>query len=165
MSASDILDTIPRHIWNHYPGPVTGFGFVEPLPDSGFVAVDDGEQAIRFPVYAGGAVSHVLDVVAVTVGTPRRVLTMRGVGDILGLDHFDRADITRQPVRLYRSPITWLASGGDGIAIADWWKARALLCRLPELIVNDRDHADDVARRLRGWGRRPRFLLEQGMAA
>jgi len=138
---------------------------IEVSPDSGFTVVDDGIPAIRFGVYTSGPGSNLLDLVAVTVGPPRRVLTLRGIGDLLGFDNFDHADITRATVRLYRSPLDWLAAGGDGISVCDWFKVRPLLCRLPGLICDDAAHADDVYQRLRGCGPMPRFYVEQGAAA
>jgi hypothetical protein len=132
----------------------------------GFVVLGGGTPAVLIPVHASGPGSRLLDVCATTLTEPRQTFTLRGEAGLLGLDHFDRADIQRTRLRLYRDPIIWLQAGGQGCAVCDWLLAAPMLAGLSSIVCDDADQGDEVRNRLLRWGRCPSlFIIAQRRAA
>ncbi len=83
-------------------------------------------------------VEHLLDLVAVDLDHPDRFWRRRGEALILGSAYLEIAGQEGEPVPVFKNPLTWLKSGGAGIAILDWDYARDLLLDR-ELIAEDVD--------------------------
>ena len=73
-------------------------------------------------------VDHLVDLIAVDLDQPDRFWRRRGEALVLGAAYLDIAGQDGEPVPVFRTPMSWLLSGGAGIAILDWsW--------VPDLLV------------------------------
>jgi hypothetical protein len=156
---ADLLKSIPREIRVHhfYPGPVWIFE-IEILPSGLFVSIE-GEDAnsVVIPCRVGGPDTRLFDLVAQHVDG--RVATLRGDADLLGYDRYNAADFWKTRLRLYRTPVQWLANDGNGVCVLDWFRAKRLIADLPELLLDDSAHADEVAERLKPCRKRPALYV------
>ena len=157
-----LLDRLPRYIRvAGYPGPVM-LNAIEPTLGGGFVATDGEPNAITFPARSGGPDTRLIDLVAVM--PDREPMTLRGNAVLLGHHNFDEADIHGDRLYLHRDPVSWLASGGEGVAVLDWFVAAPLIARLPELLLDNVGHADMVWQRLRPYGKPKIYLMKEQAA-
>ncbi len=74
--------------------------------------------------------------VAVDLNHPDRFRRHRGKALVLGAAYLEIARQECEPVSVFKNPLSWLKSGGAGIAILDWNYARDLLLD-HELIAED----------------------------
>ena len=89
-------------------------------------------------------VEHLVDLVAVDVDRSDRFWRRRGEAVVLGNAFLEIAGQECEPVPVFKNPISWLRSGGAGIAILDWTWARDLLL-VHEVIAEDLDLGDRLA--------------------
>ena len=73
---------------------------------------------------------------AVDLDRPDRWWLRRGKALVLGAALLEIASQEHEPVPVFSTPVSWLRSGGAGIAILDWDYARDLLLD-HELIAED----------------------------
>ena len=106
--------------------------------DSGvFNFSENGLTALIIPVYdtiPGNLdanpirhVKHLVDLVAVDLDHPDRYWRRRGEALVLGNAYLEIAGQEREPVPVFKNPLTWLQAGGAGIMVLDWDYARDLL--------------------------------------
>ena len=123
-----------------------GLAKIMPIRDGRFEFAESGKPALIVPCYdtipgmldanPAAHVEHLVDLVAVDVDRPDRFWRRRGDAVVLGNAYLEIAGETCEPVPVFRNPLTWLRSGGAGIAILDWNYARDLLLDR-ELIAED----------------------------
>ena len=112
-----------------------------------FEFTEDGLTAVIVPAYdtipgnldanAERHVEHLVDLVAVDLDRPERHWRRRGDALVLGADYLEIAGQEGAPLQVFRNPLTWLRSGGAGIAILDWnW--------VPDLLLGFDVIAEDV---------------------
>ncbi len=126
---------------------LVGLARVEPMGGR-FEFAEEGRPAMILGVYdaipgllgtnARLAVEHILDLVAVDLDRPERFWRYSDRALVLGLAYLEIARQEGEPVPVYRNPLTWLRSGGDGIVVLDWAWAWDLLLGL-DLIAEDVD--------------------------
>ena len=131
----EVLGGLPRDFWTGCGMP--GISNVKTNRNGRFEFAEDGQPAIILPAYdtipghvaasAEGQVEHLRDLVAVDLDQPDRHWRRRGDALILGIAYLEIASQELQPIPVFRNPLTWFRSGGDGIAILDWGWARELL--------------------------------------
>ena len=107
-----------------------GLAKIRPNRDGRFEFAGDGLTAIIVPAYdtipglldanAARHVEHLVDLAAVDVDHPDRFWRRRGEAVVLGSAYLEIADQEDAVVGVFRNPITWLRSGGDGIVVLDW---------------------------------------------
>jgi hypothetical protein len=78
-----------------------------------------------------------------------------GRARFLGEDAVYKAMGCREPLRLWRSPLTWLRARCEGCVVVDWNLATPLLRQLDVIVAEDVAHGEEVERRLRErtWSR------------
>ena len=168
--------TAVRRLWIETPAPVRGarldglvpdFWFaaglpglanIKPIRDGMFEFAEDGRPAVIIPAYdvIPGMldadpelhVEELRDLIAVDLDHPDRFWRRRGDALVLGNAYLEIAGETCAPVPVFRNPLTWLKSGGAGIAILDWNYARDLLLDR-ELIAEDVDLGTRLAATLK----------------
>jgi len=115
-----------------------GIASIKPAGDDRFDFVEDGQPAVIIPCYDTipgmlGAnperhVEHLVDLVAVASDQPDQFWRRRGEALVLGSAYLDIAGQEGEPVPVFRNPMAWIQSGGDGIVVLDWnWTADLLL--------------------------------------
>ncbi len=158
--------TAVRHLWLDTPNPLRvarlnglppdfwfgcgmpGLADIRPLRDGRFEFTEGGRPALIVPAYdliPGSIdanperhVEELRDLVAVDLDHPDRHWRRRGEAVVLGNAYLEIAGQECEPVPVFSTPLTWLRSGGAGIAILDWDYARDLLLD-HELIAEDVD--------------------------
>ena len=123
-----------------------GLATIRPTRDGRFEFAEDGERAVIVPCYdtipgildanPERHVEHLVDLVAVDLDRPERRWRRRGEGLVLGLAYIEIAGQEGAPIPVFRNPLTWLRSGGDGIVVLDWDWAPDLLLGF-DLIAED----------------------------
>ncbi len=112
-----------------------------------FDMIDDGEEAAVAEALAEDAVT-VVDLVAWPVGNPGRFATAIGAAAVLGENvasnpttYFGGA-----PLRLFRTPLTWLQAVCDGACILDHVCGARWLLEVPtrRIAAEDDAHADEL---------------------
>jgi len=83
-------------------------------------------------------VEHLVDLVAVDIDHPDRFQRRRGHAPVLGSAYLEIAGDEGAPVPVFRNPLTWLQSGGNGVVVLEWDYARDLLLD-HELVAEDLD--------------------------
>ena len=141
-----LLDGLSDDFWTGVGMP--GLANILPIGNDLFEFTKDGLTAIILPAYdtipglvvasAEGQAEHLIDLVAVDLDQPDRHWRRRGRALILGIAYLEIASQELEPIPVFRNPLTWFRSGGDGIAILDWGWARELLLD-HELIAEDLD--------------------------
>ena len=92
-----------------------GIALVSPEP-SYFYQPGDGTLHVIMPVMEAG---ELIDLIAWRSSNPARWFWRTGLGWALGADYLSpRWD--DDPVRLFATPLDWLAGAGKGICILDW---------------------------------------------
>ena len=165
-----------RHLWLNTPEPLRAARLGDDLPPDfwwgcglpGLATVskfrhrfefsEDGREVLIVPCYDGlpglldanpeRHVEHLVDLVAVDLDRPERFWRRHGKALVLGNAFLEIAGQDRAPVPVFRNPMTWLRSGGAGIAILDWDYVRDLLTD-HELIAEDVDLGTRLERALR----------------
>ncbi len=154
-----------RHLWIHTPEPLRaarlgddllpdfwwgcglpGLAPIKPICDGLFEFTEDGQAAVIIPAYNGHPgfldatperhLEELGDLVAVDLDHPDRFWRRRGEALVLGNAFLEIAGQENEGVPVFKTPISWLRSGGDGVCILDWDYARDLLLNA-ELIAED----------------------------
>lgn len=119
--------------------PPRRFGFD---PDGAFaaffevLAIEDGELVVA-------------DLVAFDVANPTIFGTLEGYGVLLGADQIENPSsyLGGRPLRVHRTPLSWLQAGCSGVVVLDERRAGARLAgALGNLACEDEEHARQVAR-------------------
>ncbi len=154
---------LPRDFWMTAGMP--GLATVMPGRGDRFEFADNGKPAVIVPAYDGlpglldvnpeRHVEELRDLVAVDLDRPDRFWRRRGQAVILGNAYLEIAGQEDEPVPVFKTPLSWLRSGGAGVCILDWAWTRDLL-RDRELIAEDLDLGDRLAAALKPeiWIRR-----------
>ena len=106
-----------------------------------------------------------IDMVAISSGNRNQWSLRRGMGYMLGLDHLNRilqergwgAD-AHEVLRVYSTPMDWLAAGGNGICVLDWNldALHALRCLGPSvMLAADDENAAKALREVMAHGDLP----------
>lgn len=158
MKFANLASTIPKEIRRGaWPGPIW-INQIERTPCGGFLVADNSDLfAIEFGVFANGAGSELIDIGAVTANGD--VMTLRGGTPMLGPERYDFADWHRMRLRVFDHPLSYIASGGNGVCPLDWILAAPLLARLDSLTCCSREHAAEIERRLEPWRHPPLFYM------
>ena len=116
-----------------------------------FEFTKDGLTAVVIPAYdtipgnldasPEAHVEHLIDLVAVDLDHPDRFWRRHGEALVLGSAYLDIAGHEGEPTPVFRNPMSWLMSGGNGVAILDWAWAPDLLLGF-DLIAEDLDLGD-----------------------
>ena len=142
---------LPRDFWIGCGMP--GLANIRPTRDGRFefTGGGDGAAAVIIPAYttipgllvanAARHVAHLVDLVAVDLDRPDKFWRRRGEALVLGVAFLEIAGQEGEPVPVFKTPMSWLRSGGAGIAVIDWAWARDLLLD-HELIAEDLDLGD-----------------------
>ena len=114
-----------------------GLANIKPTRDSRFEFAESGRPAVILPAYdtipgnldvnPAAHVEHLVDLIAAYLDRPDQFWRRRGKAMILGTAFLECAGQEGEPVPIFKTPISWLRSGGAGIAILDWRMARELL--------------------------------------
>jgi hypothetical protein len=106
---------------------------------------DDEDDDILHPVprWAALQAPAIIDIVAVPFAAPQHWARRTGLARVLGrLPVWETA-----PVRIYRSPVGWLAGDGAGIAILERERGAAasiLRACTGDIVADDADHAREL---------------------
>ena len=142
-----------------------GIADIKPTDDGRFEFAEDGLTAVIIPAYdtipgmldanPERHVEELRDLVAIDLDRPDRFWRRRGDAVILGGAFLEIAGQECEPVPVFKTPISWLRSGGAGIVVLDWTWARDLLL-VHEVIAEDLDLGDRLAAALEPkiWTRR-----------
>ena len=143
-AARKLRAALPRDFWISAGMP--GLATVKLTGAGRFAFTEDGLTAIIVPAYAGlpgrldaNAEAHVVDLVdlvAVDLDHPDRFWRRRGHAVVLGNVFPEIAGQELEPVPVFRTPLSWLRSGGAGICVLDWDYVRDLLLD-HELVAED----------------------------
>lgn len=131
---------VPSSAWFGSPSLV---GAVRLLEADGerYVPGDSGAAACVVPVFTGGPVGQlwdVVDLVAFTVDQPARWWLRKGNGVLLGPDWPDYCTtLANDPLPLFSTPLYWLRAGGRGSCVVDWSAHLPLHLRGVQNIVCD----------------------------
>ena len=112
-----------------------------------FDIVEDGEEVAVVETLAEDGVT-VVDLVAWPIDDPTRFATAIGAAAVLG-ENVASNPVTYfagAPLRLFRSPLTWLQAGCDGAVILDQARGARWLLELPSsrIAAEDDEHADQL---------------------
>ena len=158
LRAARLGDDLDPHVW--WGTGLPGLAPIKPIHNGRFefVDVDAGREGLIVPCYDGlpgllgtnpeRHVAELHDLIAVDVNHPERFWRRRGEALILGWAYLEIAGQEREPVPVFKNPISWLRSGGAGITILDWNYARDLLLDR-ELIAEDVDLGTRLAATLK----------------
>ena len=117
-----------------------GLSTIKPTDDDLFEFAEGGRPALIVPAYADDCLANMLDadaerhvaglldLVAVDLGNLARFWRRRGEALVLGAAYLDIAGHEGEPVPVFKTPFTWLRSGGAGVVVLDWdWACDLLL--------------------------------------
>ena len=109
---------------------------------------DEGEPA--FISLVSDVRENGLDLVAWPTRDPKRLARRDGAAALLGEGSLSNpATFYRgRPVRIFRSPITWLANDRNGVVIVDPVGAALRLADVPGILAEDTEHARELGRLL-----------------
>ena len=153
LGEADVREALPIICSNLPDNFVLGCGMpglanIRPTRGDRFEFSDNGRPAIIVPAYdtipgmldanPAAHVEHLVDLVAVDIDHPDRFRRRRGDAVVLGNAYLEIAGETCAPVPVFRNPLTWLQSGGNGVVVLDWDYARDLLLD-HELVAEDLD--------------------------
>ena len=135
-----------------------GLATIRPIDNEVFKFTEDGLTAVIIPAYdtipgnldANPArhVEHLVDLIAFDLAHPGLFWRRRGEALVLGNAYLEIASQEREPIPVFKTPMSWLKAGGAGICILDWDRARDLLLN-HELIVEGLDLGDRLEDALR----------------
>jgi hypothetical protein len=107
---------------------------------------ESGPRAFIHPIWDG---PFLADLIAWRPADPATFWTRLYSGTPLGIENLSRAEIYGEPLRIWRSPLGWIRSGGEGAFITDWpMSAPALRC-VGALDCEGAAHSAEVHDRLR----------------
>ena len=154
--AGHIRSDLPPEFWIGCGMP--GSANVRHTEKGLFEFAEDGQPAIIVPCYDGlpglldanpeRHVEQLIDLVAVDADQPDRFWLRCGKALILGSAYLDLAVEYDAPLPVYRNPITWFKSCGDGIVVLDWDWAPDLLHGL-DLVAEDLELGERLSAALR----------------
>ena len=134
-----------------FGGGLPGLADIRPIRDGRFEFAEGGRPAVIIPCYdcipgmldanPERHVQELRDLVAVDFDRPDHFWRRRGKALVLGNAYLEIAGQECEPVPVFKNPMSWLKSGGAGIAILDWNYARDLLLD-HELVAEDLDLGD-----------------------
>ena len=114
-----------------------GMAEIKPIRDGRFEFAEDGRPAVILPAFdtipgnldanPAAHVEHLVDLVAVDVDRPERYWRRVGEALVLGAAFLEIAAHELEPVPVFKTPMSWIRSGGGGIVVLDWAYARDLL--------------------------------------
>ncbi len=135
---------LPSDFWMTAGMP--GLATVRPARDGRFEFAENGRPAVIIPAYDGlpglldanpeRHVEALTDLVAVDLDHPDRFWRRRGEALVLGNAFLEIAGREGEPITVFRTPLSWLRSGGAGVCILDSGWTRELLLD-HELIAED----------------------------
>ncbi len=144
--ARKLRSELPRDFWVGCGMP--GLAPIRATRDGCFEFSEGGRLAVIIPAYdtipgnldanAEAHGEHLVDLVAVDLDRPERFWRRRGEALVLGAAFLDIAGYEGEPVPIFKTPLSWLRSGGAGVVVLDWSWARGLLLGV-ELIAEDID--------------------------
>jgi hypothetical protein len=128
-----------------------GLAVIEPTSTGTFEFGESGELAVIVPIVPLPAPDDdLVDLVAWRPSDARKWWLRRGVGSLLNPGAVLHAEITREPLPVYSTPLQWLRAAGQGIVILDWSANLQLYLGGVERIVPDsRALGEAIDRRLR----------------
>ena len=139
-----IRSELPPDFWIGCGMP--GFAGIKPTDEGRFEFAEDGLATVIVPAYdtipgnldasAARHIEHLVDLVAVEVDHPDRFWRRRCEALVLGNAYLEIAGQEGEPVSVFKTPLSWLCSGGDGIVVLDWDWAREVLTGL-DLVAED----------------------------
>ncbi len=153
-----------RHLWLDAPGAarlgsdlpddflrgcgMPGIASVQPTDDGRFEFADGAVTAVILPAYDGlpsllaanpqRHVEELRDLVAVDLDHPDRFWRRCGEALLMGNAYLEIAAQECEPIKVFRTPMSWLLGAGAGIVVLDWTWARDLLLD-QELVAEDLD--------------------------
>ena len=156
LAAGELRASLPEEFYVGAGMP--GLAPIRPTRDGRFEFAEDGLTAIIIPAYdtipgildanAERHVAHLIDLIAVDAGHPDRFWRRRGEALVLGAAYLDIAGQEGEPVPVFRSPMSWLQSGGAGVVVLDWAWVPDLLLGF-DLIAEDVDLGNRLEAALR----------------
>ncbi len=159
------VDSMALQQW---PGPV-GVMSIEVVGKSGLYQPAEeggGQPAFIHPVHADGPYSDIIDIIAWRPADPGTWWLRTGVAALLGGFALRCAWAHKWPLRLHRTPLSWLASDGNGAVVLDWAYCRSDLLDLAGLDAADYRHAEQIERALRvPPPPQPRIRIPQSVGA
>lgn len=146
LRAARLGSDLPADFW--FGAGMPGLASIRPTRDGRFEFAEDGLTAVIVPAYdcipgmldanPERHVEELRDLVAVDLDRPKQYWRRRGEALVLGAAYLEIAGQEGEPVRVFKTPLSWLRSGGAGIAILDWDWVRDLLLD-HELVAEDVD--------------------------
>ena len=140
---------VPETVIHRDPGPI-GIARIRPLGGL-FNFTSDGPAAYIHPIWSREPwCGDLVDLVAWRAAEPGKWWRRTGAGVFLGEHQVDRAAYYEIPLRLHRTPLSWLiAARRDGTAdggacVLDWTLARSALLEVPRLVTDDLGHGEEV---------------------
>ena len=156
LKVARLGDDLPPDFW--WGAGLPGLAPIKPIRGGRFEFAEGSRSALIVPCYdtipgmldanAQRHVEELRDLVAVDLDRPDRHWRRRGDAVVLGNAYLEIAGQEGEPVPVFRNPLTWLRSGGAGIAILDWNCTRDLLLD-HELIAEDLELGDRLEANLR----------------
>jgi hypothetical protein len=110
------------------------------LKDLYFEAFPNGAPAILIPEWRYGTL------VGFVAWDGHRTAMSSGHETILGMEYLGLAYDWLKPIRVFKTPLDWLVGDGDGICIIDTTAAWRTLLDFNEFLVEDREHASQLAK-------------------
>lgn len=153
LDETDVSEALP-HIRSDLPEDfilgvgMPGLANITHTRDGLFEFAEPGVTAVIIAAYdtipgnldanADSHVEHLADLVAVDLDRPERHWRRRGEAIVLGAAFLEIAGQEGAPIMVFKTPMSWLLSGGAGVCILDWGWARNLLLDL-ELVAEGLD--------------------------
>ena len=115
--------------------------------DTYYEPAEDGPRALitRVADWVGTA-----DLIAWLPSRPDAWAFRRGTTWALGEPDFEKSEFEQAKLRIYRTPLRWLAAPDDEfkLCVLDWSTAWPRILGGPQLIVEDKAHASEIRRHL-----------------
>ena len=146
LRAARLGSDLPADFW--FGAGMPGLAGIRPTRDGRFEFAEDGLTAVIVPAYdcipgmldanPERHVEELRDLVAADLDHPERYWRRRGEALVLGSVYLEIAGQEGEPVPVFSTPMSWLRSGGAGVAVLDWeW--------VPDLLLGHELIAEDVA--------------------
>ena len=138
--------SLPHDFWIGAGMP--GLATVTEFGHRSFEFAEDGRAAVIIPAYdtipgllgtnPEAHAEHLTDLIAVDLDHSDRFWRRRGDALVLGAAYLEIAGQEREPVPVFKTPMSWLRSVGAGVVVLDWEWVPDLLLGL-DLIAEDVD--------------------------